>query len=80
MFVNIPSLYNTRSYIFFTIPSGKQLELCFFDEWADKFTKYAENRESVGHVVMILQLARVKYFNSECLQTYPFFCIRHLTF
>ncbi|PWA87999.1 replication protein A 70 kDa DNA-binding subunit D [Artemisia annua] len=44
---------------------GKQLELCFFDEWSEKFTKYAENPVSAGHAVMILQLARVKYFNKK---------------
>ena len=54
--------------MFVKINSGKQLELCFFDEWVEKFTKYAENPVSVGHAVMILQLARVKYFNSKFSQ------------
>ncbi|GJZ61870.1 hypothetical protein Tco_0618007 [Tanacetum coccineum] len=40
---------------------GLKLECCFFDAWANKFTKYADNHDSLGHVVLILQLAKVKY-------------------
>ncbi|GKE15084.1 zinc knuckle CX2CX4HX4C containing protein, partial [Tanacetum coccineum] len=43
--------------------NGLQLECCFFDGWADRFNILAEHRDKVGHVVLILQLARVKYFN-----------------
>ncbi|PWA94354.1 hypothetical protein CTI12_AA060720 [Artemisia annua] len=44
---------------------GVQVQCCFFDAWADKFTKYADNRDTLGHVVMILQLAKVNYFNGQ---------------
>ncbi|GJY76919.1 replication protein A 70 kDa DNA-binding subunit B, partial [Tanacetum coccineum] len=44
---------------------GLQMECCFFDGWADRFNTLAEHRETVGHVVLILQLARVKYFNGK---------------
>ncbi|GKA93596.1 replication protein A 70 kDa DNA-binding subunit B [Tanacetum coccineum] len=44
---------------------GLQLECCFFDGWADRFNILAEHRDKVGHVVLILQLARVKYFNEK---------------
>ncbi|GJT32285.1 replication protein A 70 kDa DNA-binding subunit B [Tanacetum coccineum] len=40
---------------------GVKLECCFFDAWAKKFDNFYEQRESLGHVVMILQLAKVKY-------------------
>ncbi|GKD67526.1 hypothetical protein Tco_1321616 [Tanacetum coccineum] len=41
------------------------MECCFFDGWADRFNILAENKDIVGHVVLILQLARVKYFNDK---------------
>ncbi|GJY89718.1 replication protein A 70 kDa DNA-binding subunit B [Tanacetum coccineum] len=44
---------------------GAQLECCFFDAWCNKFTKLYDERESMGHVVMILQLCKVKYFNAK---------------
>ncbi|GKE03832.1 replication protein A 70 kDa DNA-binding subunit B [Tanacetum coccineum] len=44
---------------------GVKLECCFFDAWAKKFDNFYEQRESLGHVVMILQLAKVKYFNKK---------------
>ena len=49
----------------FIVVSGFKLECCFFDDWATKFNKYADNCESHGHVVLILQLAKVKYFNKS---------------
>ncbi|GJX79437.1 replication protein A 70 kDa DNA-binding subunit B [Tanacetum coccineum] len=42
---------------------GAQLECCFFYAWCNKFAKLHDERESMGHVVMILQLCKVKYFN-----------------
>ncbi|GKA18671.1 replication protein A 70 kDa DNA-binding subunit B [Tanacetum coccineum] len=44
---------------------GAQLECCFFYAWCNKFTKLYDERESMGHVVMILQLCKVKYFNAK---------------
>ncbi|GJU20815.1 replication protein A 70 kDa DNA-binding subunit B [Tanacetum coccineum] len=45
--------------------SGRQLECCFYEGWAEKFNDYANQNETTGPVVMILQLARVKYFNDK---------------
>ncbi|PWA63284.1 hypothetical protein CTI12_AA354140 [Artemisia annua] len=44
---------------------GIQLQCCFFDAWASKFDKLHAQREKVGHVVMILQLAKVSYFGDK---------------
>nr|GEW74324.1 replication protein A 70 kDa DNA-binding subunit B [Tanacetum cinerariifolium] len=44
-----------------TTSTGLKIEFCFFDGWAENFTKYADNCELLGHVVLILQLAKVKY-------------------
>ncbi|PWA68919.1 replication protein A 70 kDa DNA-binding subunit B [Artemisia annua] len=44
---------------------GIQLQCCFFDAWASKFDKLHDQREKVGHVVMILQLAKVSYFGDK---------------
>ncbi|GKD78688.1 hypothetical protein Tco_1341309, partial [Tanacetum coccineum] len=44
---------------------GVKLECCFFDAWAKKFNNLHEQRESLGHVVMILQLGKFKYFNEK---------------
>ncbi|GKA47384.1 replication protein A 70 kDa DNA-binding subunit B [Tanacetum coccineum] len=44
---------------------GAQLECCFFDAWCNKFAKLHDKRESMGHVVMILQLCKVMYFNEK---------------
>ncbi|PWA83508.1 nucleic acid-binding, OB-fold protein [Artemisia annua] len=41
------------------------LECTFFDNWADMFNDINDNRESLGHVVIILQLAKVKYWNEK---------------
>ncbi|GJX37443.1 zinc finger, CCHC-type containing protein, partial [Tanacetum coccineum] len=40
-----------------------KLLCCLFVGWSDNFTKLYSEREKMGHVVMILQLAKVKYFN-----------------
>ncbi|GJX57881.1 replication protein A 70 kDa DNA-binding subunit B [Tanacetum coccineum] len=45
--------------------NGRQLECCFYEGWAEKFNDYANQNETTGPVVMILQLARVKYFNDK---------------
>nr|GEX46067.1 replication protein A 70 kDa DNA-binding subunit B [Tanacetum cinerariifolium] len=44
---------------------GLKLECYYFDGSAKKFTKYADNCASLGHVVLIVQLAKVKYFNEK---------------
>ncbi|GKE03593.1 replication protein A 70 kDa DNA-binding subunit B [Tanacetum coccineum] len=44
---------------------GAQLECCFFDAWCNKFAKLHDERETMGHVVMILQSCKVKYFNEK---------------
>ncbi|GJT38142.1 putative ribonuclease H-like domain-containing protein [Tanacetum coccineum] len=42
-----------------------RLECCFFYSWSDKFTKLYDERDKNGIVVMILQSAKVKYFNEK---------------
>ncbi|GJU14009.1 replication protein A 70 kDa DNA-binding subunit B [Tanacetum coccineum] len=51
---------------------GVKLECCFFDAWAKKFDSLHEHLGQkvcywlkLGHVVMILQLGKVKYFNEK---------------
>ncbi|GKC33163.1 putative helitron helicase-like domain-containing protein [Tanacetum coccineum] len=44
---------------------GRKMDCCFFDGWAAKFDNLYLNREKMGQVVMILQLAKVKYFNEK---------------
>ncbi|PWA51475.1 replication protein A 70 kDa DNA-binding subunit B [Artemisia annua] len=44
---------------------GNQIECCFFDGVADKFNQCASKRESSGHVVVIVQLGKVKYWNGK---------------
>ncbi|PWA86519.1 hypothetical protein CTI12_AA140430 [Artemisia annua] len=45
---------------------GAQLECCFFDDWIKKLDAVSTHQsDSVTPVVMILQLARVKYFNKK---------------
>ncbi|GJS42919.1 putative ribonuclease H-like domain-containing protein [Tanacetum coccineum] len=44
---------------------GAQLEWWFFYAWCNKFAKLHDERESMGHVVIILQLCKVKYFNEK---------------
>ncbi|GJS71223.1 replication protein A 70 kDa DNA-binding subunit B [Tanacetum coccineum] len=45
----------------------KEAGVLFFDGWAAKFDNLYLHREKMGHVVMILQLAKVKYFNEKPL-------------
>ncbi|PWA55887.1 Cyanidin-3-O-glucoside 2-O-glucuronosyltransferase [Artemisia annua] len=42
---------------------SQQLQCTFFDNWSDMFNDITDNRESIGHVVIVLQLAKVKYWN-----------------
>ncbi|PWA86633.1 nucleic acid-binding, OB-fold protein [Artemisia annua] len=44
---------------------SQQLQCTFFDNWSDMFNDINDNRESLGHVVIILQLAKVKYWNDK---------------
>ncbi|GJW63798.1 replication protein A 70 kDa DNA-binding subunit B [Tanacetum coccineum] len=44
---------------------GRKMDCCFFDGWAAKFDNLYLNREKMGQLVMILQLAKVKYFNDS---------------
>ena len=39
------------------------MECCFFDGVADMFNQWASKRETSGHVVVIIQLGKVKYWN-----------------
>ena len=50
------------------INSGGKLECCFFDAWGNKFTKLAEISDKVGHAVLIIQLAKVTYYNGNCVK------------
>nr|GEU32240.1 replication protein A 70 kDa DNA-binding subunit B [Tanacetum cinerariifolium] len=61
--------------------AGLKLECRFFDAWAKKFDNLYEQRESLGHVVMILQLTKVKYFNVAAFRQRDFiaFCMRKFT-
>ncbi|PWA84264.1 nucleic acid-binding, OB-fold protein [Artemisia annua] len=48
------------------INRGAQLECSFFDDWINKLDAASNHQnESLTHVVMILQHARVKYFNKK---------------
>nr|GEV84339.1 replication protein A 70 kDa DNA-binding subunit B [Tanacetum cinerariifolium] len=65
---NIP--FNKFGWIKLEGPSslrilGAQLECYFFYSWAAKFQKLHDEREALGHVVMILRLCKVKYFNEK---------------
>nr|GEZ07277.1 replication protein A 70 kDa DNA-binding subunit B [Tanacetum cinerariifolium] len=43
----------------------QSLNAVFFYSWSEKFAKLHDERDSMAHVVMILQLAKVKYFNDN---------------
>ena len=64
-FLTISKYFYTFYIIYVIFNSGIQLQCCFFDAWASKFDKLHEQREKVGHVVMILQLAKVSYFGGK---------------
>ncbi|PWA77700.1 hypothetical protein CTI12_AA087040 [Artemisia annua] len=40
-----------------------QLECTFFNNWSDMFSDITDNRESIDHVAIIIQPAKVKYWN-----------------
>ncbi|GJU21851.1 replication protein A 70 kDa DNA-binding subunit B [Tanacetum coccineum] len=42
---------------------GNRLDFTFWDNWATIWDEYAMNREAMGHVVFILQLCKVKYWD-----------------
>ncbi|PWA52384.1 nucleic acid-binding, OB-fold protein [Artemisia annua] len=54
-----------RRIVMIEDPEGDRLECCFFDAMADMFVSYASNRENAGHVVLIVQLAKVKYWKDN---------------
>ena len=54
------------------------MECCFFDAWADKFTKLAEVSDKVGHAVLILQLAKVTYYNGNYVNISTYFSYIHM--
>ncbi|PWA62801.1 hypothetical protein CTI12_AA361970 [Artemisia annua] len=45
--------------------SGNTLDCCFFDGWVDRFNSLAQQLDKMRNVVMILQIAKVKYFNDK---------------
>ncbi|GKC93125.1 hypothetical protein Tco_1158567 [Tanacetum coccineum] len=55
----------TKPTMGFRCCSSRSRESCFYEGWAEKFNDYANQKETTGPVVMILQLARVKYFNDK---------------
>ncbi|GJY07622.1 replication protein A 70 kDa DNA-binding subunit B, partial [Tanacetum coccineum] len=42
---------------------GNRLDFTFWDNWATIWDEYAMNPEAMGHVVFILQLCKVKYWD-----------------
>ncbi|KAL6531005.1 hypothetical protein OROHE_014487 [Orobanche hederae] len=42
---------------------SNQLDCTFWDNWATLWDEYAQKRESMGHVVFILQLGKVNYWD-----------------
>lgn len=42
-----------------------RLECTFFGNWSDMLNDITYNRDSIGHVVIILQLAKVKYWKEK---------------
>ncbi|GJT87297.1 replication protein A 70 kDa DNA-binding subunit B [Tanacetum coccineum] len=44
---------------------GRKLKCLFFHGWASKFDNLHLHRETMSHVVMILQLAKIKNFNGK---------------
>ncbi|GJV58098.1 replication protein A 70 kDa DNA-binding subunit B [Tanacetum coccineum] len=42
---------------------SNQLDCTFWDHWATMWDEYAQKRNELGHVVFILQLGKVKYWN-----------------
>ncbi|PWA55443.1 replication protein A 70 kDa DNA-binding subunit [Artemisia annua] len=58
-------LNKRRRIVMVEDPEGDRLECCFFYAMADMFVSYASNRENAGHVVLIVQLAKVKYWKDN---------------
>ncbi|GJZ80919.1 replication protein A 70 kDa DNA-binding subunit B, partial [Tanacetum coccineum] len=42
---------------------SNQLDCTFWDHWANMWDEYAQKRNELGHVVFILQLGKVKYWD-----------------
>nr|GEW03567.1 hypothetical protein [Tanacetum cinerariifolium] len=42
---------------------SNQLDCTFWDHWANMWDEYAQKRKELGHVVFILQLGKVKYWD-----------------
>ncbi|GKC22840.1 replication protein A 70 kDa DNA-binding subunit B [Tanacetum coccineum] len=42
---------------------SNQLDCTFWDQWANMWDEYAVKRDELGHVVFILQLGKVKYWD-----------------
>ncbi|GJY29162.1 replication protein A 70 kDa DNA-binding subunit B [Tanacetum coccineum] len=42
---------------------GNRLDLTFWDTWASMWDPYANKRDAIEHLVMILQLGKVKYWD-----------------
>lgn len=42
---------------------GERIEWCFYESWAEWFNDIAKQIQTLRKVVMVLQVARVKYFN-----------------
>ncbi|GKE58880.1 replication protein A 70 kDa DNA-binding subunit B [Tanacetum coccineum] len=42
---------------------SNQLDCTFWDQWANMWDEYALKRDELGHVVFILQLGKVKYWD-----------------
>lgn len=48
-----------------TLNRGEPLNLTFWDAWATMWDKYASKRDSIEHLVVILQLGKVKYWDGK---------------
>ncbi|GJT06052.1 replication protein A 70 kDa DNA-binding subunit B [Tanacetum coccineum] len=44
---------------------GNRLDLTFWDTWASMWDPYANKRDAIEHLVMILQLGKVKYWDGR---------------
>ncbi|GJU86869.1 replication protein A 70 kDa DNA-binding subunit B [Tanacetum coccineum] len=50
---------------------SNQLDCTFWDQWANMWDEYALKRDELGHVVFILQLGKVKYWDGTPLKELP---------
>ncbi|GKA71944.1 hypothetical protein Tco_0778160 [Tanacetum coccineum] len=62
---NTFGVYKIRRTIILEDVEDSKLECCFFDSLFEEFAKLRDERDSMDHVVMILQLAKDTYFNEE---------------